>query len=402
MSFFRPKSSEIKNFLIKVLTVLIATFFTLFVLNFILFTLSSNQNLPRPFASSLGNYLFTYYPDTYNKSKLNNYNAILGDSNAMGSGDGYLNNDYNYSIAHFLFIKNNKNYLNYARAGYGSISAVSNYIKLTELEDYIFLKKKINSPSTILFFFYEGNDLDENFKEFELTGKNFKNINEYVKFKISKNIIIRNEDIIEANFPILNFIRSFKQHLLDLKKEENILSGLLNRIKKIFGKNVILANKELLGNKQKNYWKNKTREGKVENIRPIESAASDLTLNQKNKSLDIFFESILYLKNWEKKDNIKIVFLPSPATSYDWTDPIYYYPRYSKKNLDFKKITNYENLKNSIYIREKIEHFSKENNIQFVDLTKEIQKHTKTNVLHGPIDWIHFNLSGYEFIANRL
>ena len=76
----------------------------------------------------------------------------MGDSNAMGSGDGYLNNDYNYSIGHFLYKKNNENYLIYARAGYGSISAVSNYIKLSELEDYIFFKKKINDPSLILFF----------------------------------------------------------------------------------------------------------------------------------------------------------------------------------------------------------------------------------------------------------
>ena len=402
MSFFKLKSSEIKNFLVKVLTVLIATFFTLFVLNFILFPLSNNQNLPRPFASSLGNYLFTYYPDTYDKSKLNDYNAILGDSNAMGSGDGYLNNDYNYSIAHFLFIKNNKNYLNYARAGYGSISAVSNYIKLTKLEEYIFLKKNINKPSKILFFFYEGNDLDENLKEFELTGKNFLNINEYVKSKINKNILINKRDIVEANFPLLNFFNSFKQHLINLNTEENILSGIYDRIKKVFGKKVILANKELIGNKKKSYWKNKTQKGEIKNIRPIESAAGDLTLKQKNISLEIFFESILYLKSWEKEDNIKIIFLPSPATSYDWVDPINYYPRYSKGNLDFKMITKSENMKNSVYIREKIDFFSRENNIQFIDLTEKIQEEAKTNVLHGPIDWIHFNLNGYEFIAKNL
>ena len=250
MSFLNLKSSKIKNLLFSLLTVLIATFLTLLIVNFILFRLSNNQNLPRPLASSLGNYLFTYYPDTYNRSKLNNYNIILGDSNAMGSGDGYLNNDYNYSIGHFLYKKNNENYLIYARAGYGSISAVSNYIKLSELEDYIFLKK-INDPSLILFFFYEGNDLDENLKEFEITNKKFDNINDYVKFKINENILINKKDIFQANFPVFNLFSSIKKHLINLIKEDKILTGLYDRIKKIFGKKVILANKELLGNEKK-------------------------------------------------------------------------------------------------------------------------------------------------------
>ena len=154
-----------KNFIFKIITIVFAIFFTLLIINFILFRISNNQILPRPLASSLNNYLFTYYPDTFDRSKLANYTAILGDSNAMGSGDGYLNNNYDYSIGHFLYKKNKKNYLTFARAGYGSISAISNYIKLTELESSILFNKKLNNPSSILFFFYEGNDLDENLKE---------------------------------------------------------------------------------------------------------------------------------------------------------------------------------------------------------------------------------------------
>ena len=402
MSFLNLKSSKIKNFLFKFLTIIIASFLSLIIVNYVLFRLSNNQNLPRPLASSLSNYLFTYYPDTYVRSNLDNYNAILGDSNAMGSGDGYLNNNYNYSIGHFLFKKNKENYLVYARAGYGSISAVSNYIKLSQLENYLLFNKKMNKPSTILFFFYEGNDLYENLKEFEISGKSFSDVDDYVKFKINQNISIGKGDVIEANFPLLRLLKSTKQHLINLSKESNILSGIYDRIKKIFGKNVILANKELLGVEKKSYWINETKNGNIKDIRPIESAAGDLNIKQKNKSLEIFFESILYLKSWEKKDNIKIVFLPSPATAYDWVDPISYYPRYSKGDLDYKMITKADNEKNSKFIREKIELFSKKNNIQFIDLTNKIKDKAKTSVLHGPIDWIHFNPKGYEFIAKNL
>ena len=71
-----------------------------------------------------------------------------------------------------------------------------------------------------------------------------------------------------------------------MNTEENILSGIYDRIKSLW-KKVILANKELIGNK-KSYWKNKTQKGEIKNIRPIESAAGDLTLKQKNISLEIF------------------------------------------------------------------------------------------------------------------
>ena len=93
----------IKNFLFKIFIVLVATLISLLIINFMLFRVTNNQLIPKPLASSLTNYLFTYYSDTYNRSSLKDYIAILGDSNAMGSGDAYLNNDHNYSIGHFLY-----------------------------------------------------------------------------------------------------------------------------------------------------------------------------------------------------------------------------------------------------------------------------------------------------------
>ena len=259
------------------------------------------------------------------------------------------------------------------------------------------------------FFFYEGNDLEENLKEFELTKKKFQNINQYVNFKINNNILIKKKDIVDANFPIIKFLNSIKKQLVILFKDifnsedtDKILNEILNRLNKLKGENVILANKDLLGNKKKDYWTNKTRDEKIKNIRPIESAVGDLSNNQIKLSLEIFFESIMFLKKWEKKDNIKIIFLPSPSTTYEWNNPIKYYPRYSKGNLDYKEITIDENNNNNIFLREKIELFSNQYDIEFIDLTNAIKEKAKTNVLHGPIDWVHFNKLGYEFIANNL
>ena len=409
MSFFKLKNSNLKRIFSKLLILSISLFLVLIFLNFILIKISKKQNIPRPLASSLTNYLFTYYPDTYEKLTMNNYTAILGDSNAMGAGDAYLNNNYNFSIAHFLHKETKKNYLTFARAGYGSISAVSNYIKLRNLENYILFKKSIGNPEEILFFFYEGNDLEENLKELETNEKKFKDLFQYVEYKIKKKSKIEIVDFLDANFPVLNFVKFFNYHLMkfgnDIMNAENynqILENFTKRVQKIRGKNIILDNKELLENKIQNFWTNKTIDNKIKNIRPIESAAADLNDKQKDKSLKIFFESILYLKNWENNTLIKIIYLPSPATTYYWNSPIRYYPRYSKKNLNFKEITTSKNLHNSNFLRNKIRSFSEKNNFEFIDLTEKIQKKGKDRPLHGPVDWVHFNSVGYKFISQNI
>lgn len=404
---------EINNFIkditYKILIVIISLIFVLLIVNFLIIKLSKKQNIPRQFAGTLTNYLFTYYPDTFEDSSINDYTAILGDSNAMGSGDAYLNGSYEYSIGHFLHKKNSKSYLNYARGGFGSLSSVSNYLKLIKLEKYNFFKKELNPPSEILFFFYEGNDLDENLKEYEINLKKFSTIKDYVNFKINKRIKIKKKDIIDVNFPILEFLRSIKFQFKDLldniiksRNFESIYNNILIRIKKIKGENVILANKDFLGSEKKFFWTNKTLDGRLFEIRPIEAAAPDLNKLQKDTSLSIFFESLLFLKKNNKKAKIKIIFLPSPATSYEWSNPIKYLPRYSKKKLDYREINYKENLENNLHIVKKIELFSKQNNFEFVDLTKKIQNKTKSTILHGPLDWVHFNLKGYEFISNSL
>ena len=124
-------------------------------------------------------------------------------------------------------------------------------------------------------------------------------------------------------------------------------------------------------------------------------------------SLNIFFESIIFLGNLDKKINIKIIYLPSPGTSYNWVDPIRYYPRYYKeqledKKLKFKKVSLNKNLENNIYIRNMISLFAQQNEFDFIDLTERIQKKTNSTILHGPIDWVHYNMKGYEYIAENL
>ena len=66
------------------------------------------------------------------------------------------------------------------------------------------------------------------------------------------------------------------------------------------------------------------------------------------------------------------------------------------------KTTNKKNRENSIFIRNKINYFSKKNNFQFLDATNFVIEKSKEIILHGPLDWRHFNYVGYKNISNYI
>ena len=53
-------------------------------------------------------------------------------------------------------------------------------------------------------------------------------------------------------------------------------------------------------------------------------------------------------------------------------------------------------------MRDKINNFSKLNNIVFLDPTDYIVKNAKNKILHGPLDWSHFNYEGYKIVSNYI
>ena len=138
----------------------------------------------------------------------------------------------------------------------------------------------------------------------------------------------------------------------------------------------------------------------VKNIRPIQGAAVHLSNEKISIALEVFFESMKYIKSWSKINKIYIIYLPSQISSYDWNEPIiFYYQNYSE---GVKTISNEKNNQNSIFIRNQIKNFSKNNDIEFIDTADLILKKGKKTLLHGPLDWGHFNYEGYKIISDHI
>ena len=111
-----------------------------------------------------------------------------------------------------------------------------------------------------------------------------------------------------------------------------------------------------------------------------------------------------YLKSWSQIHNITILYIPSPISSYTWEEPIAYE---FKNPFDgtigkINNTTNKKNKENSIFIRKKINYFSRENNLQFLDATNFVIEKSREIILHGPLDWRHFNYVGYKNVSNYI
>ena len=186
--------SKLKNFIINVFAAIFAIFICLIIANVIFIKISTQKIFPRSLSGSLPSILQTFNPDTYNKANLQNYVAIIGGSYAQGGGDAYLNGEYNYSITHHLHNNDNKNYLIFGRAGSGSISAVSDLIKIYKQSNLPNMIEDLKKPSSIIYIIYEGYDFEANFLEYTSIIKTDENISEFASRRINENIKLNNVD----------------------------------------------------------------------------------------------------------------------------------------------------------------------------------------------------------------
>ena len=394
---------KLKNFIISTFSVIFAIFICLIIANIIFIKISTQKIFPRSLSGSLPSILQTFNPDTYNKNNLQNYVAIIGGSYAQGGGDAYLTGKYNYSITHHLHNYDNKNYLIFGRAGSGSISAVSDLIKIYKHSNLPNMIENLKKPSSIIYLIYEGYDFEANFLEYTSLIKTDEKINEFISRRINENIKLNNIDKLNNIFTLVPFLGKMFDHLKSLfnkiiqeKELSKIKFLFVERIKKLFGHAIILGDFKEDRSGYNNSIKNNK---KIANIRPLQGAALSLTNPEILIALKVFFGSIKYIQSWSQLDKITIVYIPSPISSYTWNEPIIYETRDKK---EFKTISNEKNNLNSTFIRDKINNYSKKNNIQFLDLTDYIAKKGKKTILHGPLDWRHLNNRGYKIASNYI
>lgn len=338
-----------------------------------------------------------------NGLKPENYIAIMGDSYAQGLGEWFSSTlkwtNPDYGSQHILHAQTGRDVITFGRGGAGSLGGmVTQPVNaLRYLDRTAFLK--IEKPRTILVYFYEGNDLSDNSEEIDerFTGSNDRNKlfdKDYFRTFI-ENVVIAQDRLFVPE------IKSFRwyDNLVFLKMIKNIIThdkGISQDDNREAEKEEHRRNKRVGPGRINRFLMNGE---KVFVPDRLQAPALDITKREIELGVYVFGESLDYLRQYFSNSKIFVVYIPSPLSCYEIVSPqvsIQTYP-------DRKAIHDAADVsRNNEFIRREIRRATEDLGLTFIDPTDAIRKTTRTEFLHGPSEWKHFNKRGYTVLTEAI
>jgi len=352
------------------------------------------------------------------------YIALTGDSYAIGAGDWLSEvrksnffGSPDYSAAHLIYKKTGIDVVSFGRAGSGSFDGiwsepVSQFLYINSVRDY-----KLSPPKDILIFFYEGNDIYDNFyflrQNFKPTrGKQprrmeLKKIRDFLNTEFEKTL---NKNLNNSFWKNMIFMRFLFRGISNLKeelfssKEKSKESDFSYKIAPketasltfLDGKTVRL-NVALINGKEINLparLQAPPKFGLTEfNVK------SGLTDQVIELSMYVFYESVTRLARFFPQSKINIIYIPSPVSSYSMVSSHIHYKGYMQDlNVGETAVAEEKHTK----ICKAVKGFAKFSNFSFVNTTKSLRHAALSDFIHGPLDWDHFNQRGYKVLSDDL
>ena len=347
------------------------------------------------------------------------YIAIVGDSYAVGAGDwleGVRGTSFlgspSYSPAHLINEKTGIDVVSFGQGGVGSFNGIwkepiSQFLYINSIKDY-----QLPSPKVFLVFFYEGNDIYNNV---QFLRKKFLSIQ---KRSLKKNKLNEAEAFLNREFQnVLNdeYDRSLWKNALFTR---SLFQGISNLIKEFVPLN---KNAPFLFSFPKTPINLALINGKQAPL-PMHLQApplfgfkeSDRILGQKRQLTDegleefyiskeeyklglfVFEQTLAMLVEFFPQTDVKVIFIPSPLSSYQMTS----------QKVSYRGYMEFENFEDIAVIErrhaklcETIRSISVASKVSFLNSAKSLRKVASQEFIHGPADWDHFNKAGYEALS---
>jgi hypothetical protein len=134
----------------------------------------------------------------------------------------------------------------------------------------------------------------------------------------------------------------------------------------------------------------------------LQSPGLDLTAEELDLSLYVFDRALEYMMEKLPNARILVVYLPSPITSYRISSPEV---SIESSPLEGEREQIYSRgllAQRSDQVCQWVQRTSSAMGAEFVDLRPVVWSHTEREMLHGPIDWRHFNRRGNIVVADSL
>jgi len=341
------------------------------------------------------------------------YVLILGDSYALGNGDWLLSMKKDgvrppYQATHLLHEATGRDVVNFGMPGAGSLNG---YVRMLS-SNWKFLNHtwlyRIGPPKTVLLYFYEGNDLEDNIHWFEF----------YYQL-LKKNAGEEGGRILKTKDAIYPFmIRSEEQMKWDYQEELERRPWLGNLFFLRFITRVVIFEAESLwekirgagggpspaelgiANPGKPGVDNRILSGgaMIRTSQTFFGPGDALNEVQTGIALKIYEESLKYVKEFFDEAEIKVIYIPGPASTYDfdagrvWIDTLGEYKEYTQEQARRK----------SDETAAAVRFITRRLDVGFIDARPALREAARGGLLHGPLDYNHLNRRGYTVLAEVL
>ena len=327
------------------------------------------------------------------------YIMLVGDSYAQGLGDWFIavdkNRNSDFHSAHIIHHRTGRDVISTGTGGIGSLHGIiTNPIGVFEFINAS-LVFKLEPPEQILVYFYEGNDLNNNLAH----------------LRAEFNPMFDQQRIYDPAY-FREFIE--KRVRPDAPKssrlQENLfVSEMVSRMVRRTGRRTVryenrhpererteiameainkaIINKALINGKEMSIPDR------------LQSPALELTDDEIRLALYAFEQALRYLQEYFPTSAMKVVYIPSVLSSYQIVSPQVSIQTYE----DRASVYPGELVRTrSDLICARIESIAGQYQIPFIDARPEIWKVSATQVIHGPLNWKHFNQVGYTALAEAI
>jgi len=316
----------------------------------------------------------------------NDYILILGDSYAKGFGDWlwFSNAKKNlpYSTSHLIFHNLSRDVISFGESSFGNYNSYFIHPMITFQDINSYYLYDLKDPKTILIYFYEGNDLNNNLYEIFGETNNLDQLN-----------------LSEIKEVINNKTHNTVKYTSESKKRYNaypLARYLINRIKHFFVRTEPKSIEEFSYGKLNKIYLNFSIIELPENL---QSPAMELSDHEISIAISVFKFSIDKLVEIFPESKIYIAYVPSPLSCYDLaSEKVSIQSYHGRVNIrESRKVGEY-----SDKIFKMIQEYSIYKNISLIDTRPELRIAASRKFIHGPIDWKHFNKEGYVVLSEAI
>jgi len=335
-------------------------------------------------------YLITFLPEIADVLAQNSkshdvprdYIALLGDSYAQGVGDWYLqtNGDrtkpfYSANVIHDAI---GRDVASFGRAGNSSARALVRSPARIFAGTRCFVFPRIEPPREMFVYYYEGNDATDNAGELAEAEKLFGRTD---------------DDAIDAYLQEIAAVPAWRchVHLLDTMWRMTVFTyryrfrrvdlpfrGEQLPVDQPMGNSLLVA-------------------GQTVGAPALHGPAPSLDDRQIEDTMRVLARSLAWLTNRFPGVRATVVYVPSPLSIYRLgNDPAFYQVSYEAARQAPVSLLKEHSDRMCNLVRE----ISLGAGVGFLDARPALRAAASMRVLHGPLDWDHFNEAGYRVLGN--